>query len=82
MAISYTLLIMTTISNLAVLQIFVSNLLAGSWIHEFFYDLGCFITVLVDLCFLCYCFLISVFDDGLLTYGFAHSTTHAASKTA
>jgi len=81
LSISQTFHVIVSICNLAILEIFVFDCLAGSWILKFFNDFGCLITTLIELCFLCYCFLLTIFNHGLLTDGFAHSTTHA-SKTA
>lgn len=80
MTISYTFLI-SSISNLSVFNILVFDHLTSSWILEFFNYFCRLLTILINFCFFCNCFLSSIFDYGLLTYGFSHSTAHASKAT-
>ena len=54
--------------NLSILNVFIANHLACAWILVLLDDLGGLLTRVIPTRLLCYCFLLTVLDDGLLRY--------------
>ena len=69
--------------DLTILNVFIANHLACTWILILLDDLGGLLTRMIPTRFLRYCFLLTVLDHGLLRNRFAHahSAAHAAKTT-
>ena len=72
---------LTSVAYHSTFDIFILNMLTGTWIFEFFDSFSCLITISVSFSFFCYCFLTSVFYHRLLADGFACSSSHPSEAT-
>ena len=74
------LLLLLLSIRLAILNVSVLNLLAGSRVLKIFDNLGRLITVSIHGGFFGYSFLSAIFNDSLLANGFAHTASAAHAK--